>query len=118
VREHIAAQFEKVVELSRRQYGHLFETTWWYENEWCPCWGRQRVGLWVERDGQTSLSLNGFVYTEQRVLIGYLLCASCVETLRRVEPQRYAKMHEQIEGRLMQAYHEACDTASVSDGVD
>lgn len=118
VREYIAAQFDKMVALYRQQYGHLFTATWWYESEWCPCCQRQRVGVWTDRSGQPNLSLNGFMYTERRVLIGYLLCRSCVEALVRAGPQRYAELHRQIEACLIGAYEQAAKAGSVSDGVD
>jgi len=73
--------------------------------------------MWADAEGQTTLSLNGFVYNERRVLIGYLLCWGCVEALRRASPQRYAALHQQIEARLMRAYEQTIDGASASDGV-
>jgi len=70
--------------------------------------------MWADRAGQASMSLNGFVYKERRVLIGYLLCLSCVEALRRAAPERQAELHQQIEARLMRAYEQAVDEESAS----
>ena len=112
VRKYIATQFDKMVALYRRQYGHLFTTTWWYESEWCPCCGRRPVGLWANPEGQTALSLNGWIYRERQVLIGYLLCRRCVEDLTRASPAQEITMHRQIEGRLRAAYQQALGAGS------
>jgi hypothetical protein len=98
-----AAKFEEMVAWHKTRYGHLFTTSWMYCDEWCPCCGKRRVAIW-ETDGQYMASLNGFVYNEQRVLIGYLLCQVCALALLETSEQRKVLMHQRIERCLMAAY--------------
>ena len=99
----LAAKFEEMVAWNKARYGHLFTTSWMYRDEGCPCCGKRRVAIW-EADGQYMASLNGFVYNEQRVLIGYLLCQVCALALLETSEQRKVVMHQRIERCLMAAY--------------
>jgi hypothetical protein len=99
----LAAKFEEMVAWHKTRYGHLFATSWMYRDAWCPCCGKRRVAIW-ETQGQYMASLNGFIYNEQRVLIGYLLCQACALALLETSKQRQVVMHQRIEGCLIAAY--------------
>jgi hypothetical protein len=99
----LAAKFEELVAWHKTRYGHLFTTSWMYYDEWCPCCGKRRVAIW-ETDGHYMASLNGFIYNEQRVLIGYLVCPVCALALLETSKQRQVVMHQRIERCLRAAY--------------
>ncbi len=99
----LAAKFEEMVAWHKTRYGHLFTTSWMYSDPGCPCCGKRKVAIW-ETQGQYMASLNGFVYNEQRVLIGYLLCQVCALALLETSQQQKVVMHQRIERRLMAAY--------------
>ena len=99
----IAAQFEALVAMNRAQYGHLFQTHWMYNDEWCPCCARRKIEAWT-RPVNPTLSLNTFLYNEEQVLIGYRLCQVCALDLIETLQRRKALMHQRIERCLMAAY--------------
>jgi hypothetical protein len=108
----LAAKFEEMVAWHKTRYGHLFTTSWMYRDAWCPCCGKRRVAIW-ETDGQYMASLNGFIYNERQVLIGYLLCQACALALIETSEQRKIVMHQRIERCLIAAYQRyQAETAS------
>lgn len=111
----LAAKFEEMVAWHKTRYGHLFTTSWMYTDPWCPCCGKRRVTIW-KTEGHYLVSLNGFLYNEQQVLIGYLLCPVCALDLVESSEQRKARLHQQIEARLMAAYHQQIGRGSSERG--
>ena len=103
---YIAAQFEALVAMNRAQYGHLFQTHWMYNDEWCPCCARRKIEAWTGSVNPT-LSLNTFLYNKERVLIGYRLCRVCAVDLIQTSHRRKGLMHEQIERCLIAAYQQS-----------
>lgn len=99
----IAAQFEALVAMNRAQYGHLFQTHWMYNDEWCPCCARRKIEVW-NRSVNPTLSLNTFLYNEEHVLIGYRLCRVCALDLVQTSKRRKGLMHQRIERCLTAAY--------------
>lgn len=107
----IAAGFEELVALMRVRYGHLFETYWLYEGEVCPCCGKRPVGVWHDQAG-AGVSLNTFIYSERRVLIGYQTCRVCGVDLLQASEKWKAVLHEQIEACLIAAYDQWLEVSS------
>lgn len=99
----IAAQFEELVAMNKARYGKLFQTTWMYNDEVCPCCARRKAEV-GETPGPFPLSLNTFLYNEQQVLIGYMLCRVCAMDLLETSKKRKTLMHERIEQCLIAAY--------------
>jgi hypothetical protein len=95
-----AAKFEELVAWNRARYGHLFTTSWIYQDDLCPCCGKRPV----ETSAAPLVSLNTFLYNEQAVLIGYRLCRVCAVDLIEASRKRKALLHQQIERCLMAAY--------------
>ena len=90
---------------AQAQFGDAVKAHWFYDGDFCPgCGG---VIDTMEIDGGKALSINGFIYRERGVLIGYVLCSRCAtkifEASRRA-PGRPTARHATIEANLRKAY--------------
>ena len=91
---------------ARVQFGDAVKGYWFYEPDPCPGCGRTVDAMKIK--GQDALSLNGFIYRERGVLIGYVLCARCAKSIFLADkrnPGQKIKLHTMIELNLAEAYN-------------
>jgi len=90
----------------KAQFGNAVKSFWFYEDELCPACARHMTGV-VKFKGQDALPINGFMYRERGVLIGYLLCETCAKYIfdeARKNPYKNTSLHADIERNLIAAY--------------
>ena len=78
---------------------------WFYDGDYCP--GCSKAITATTFTGHEAISLNGFIYREYGMMIGYLLCGECAERIFRYAqrtPGRQTTLHTRIEERLKAAY--------------
>jgi len=91
---------------AKAQFGSAVKTYWFYDGDICPGCSRPTDGA-MKFKGKDTLSLNAYIYRERGVLIGYLLCKTCVKTIHAAaqkNPYRQTPLHTQIEQFLNAAY--------------
>jgi len=91
---------------AKAQFGSAVKTCWFYTEDECPGCGSRRIGP-LKHQGKDSLSLNAFIYREDGVLIGYMLCGNCAAKILKTsqkKPHAKTSLHAAIEERLIQAY--------------
>jgi hypothetical protein len=90
---------------ARAQFGSAIKGYWFYEPDPCPGCGQAVDAVKVK--GQDALSLNGFIYRERGILIGYVLCGRCAKQIfqaAKVNPGKQIALHTTIETNLIKAY--------------
>ena len=89
------------------QYGNTIKSYWFHESDFCPSCGR-KVDFFKVKRGQ-AISLNGFLYRQRNVLLGYFLCGRCAKRIHqdaRLYPGVETEQHAKIELTLITAYHQ------------
>jgi len=107
--DDMAAQVDAHVQLmfrmAREQFGPVISGYWVHEQPGCPGCGGE-IGA-VEIDGKPAVSLNAYFFRPRGLIIGYLLCGSCAETIHLSAskmPGRQTALHATIERHLEAAY--------------
>lgn len=90
---------------AKAQFGGAAKSFWFYDGDACPgCQGEIDA---LNLEGQRGISLNGFIYRERGVLIGYVLCSRCAGHIFMAGRQRSGRqtpLHPIIEQNLIAAY--------------
>jgi hypothetical protein len=98
---------EKMFTQAKAQFGAAIKGFWFYEGDLCPgC--LQRPISTMNFKGKEALAVNGFMYRQRGVLIGYFLCKTCaLHIFREAEkhPYQQTALHADIEHNLAAAYH-------------
>lgn len=98
---------EKMFAQARAQFGDAMKAFWFYDGELCPGCLQRSIGI-VNFEGKEALAINGFIYRQRGVLIGYFLCETCaLYIFREAEkhPYQQTPLHIDIERNLAEAYH-------------
>ena len=66
---------------ARAQFGDAVKSFWFNDSEICPGCGRKVD--YMKLKGKNALSVNGFMYRQREVLIGYVLCSRCAKKIFR-----------------------------------
>ena len=96
------AQFFAQAEM---QFGKAIKVFRFHEEESCPGCGRP-IDL-MKYKGENAMSINGFMYRERGVLIGYLLCGRCATQIfkdAKKKPGVETNLHATVEQNLIKAY--------------
>jgi hypothetical protein len=91
----------------KAQFGDAVKSFWFYDDELCPGCMSNPIGV-VKFRGKDSVPINGFMYRERGVLIGYFLCGTCAETIHseaKKNPYKETPLHADIERNLIAGYH-------------
>ncbi|MDO9303686.1 MAG: hypothetical protein Q7T89_20030 [Anaerolineales bacterium] len=91
---------------AKAQFGNAVKSFWFYEDEMCPACSQHPIGV-VKFKGKDALPINGFMYRERGVLIGYFLCETCAKYIfKEAEKNPYTQtpLHADIEQNLITAY--------------
>jgi len=91
---------------AKAQFGNAVKSFWFYEGELCPGCSRHPIGV-VKFEGKDALPINGFMYRERGVLIGYSLCETCAKYIFKEaekNPYKQTPLHADIEQNLITAY--------------
>lgn len=89
----------------KMQLGGVIESRWFYTADGCPGCGKAIKGM--KWKGKDALSINTFIYREQKVLIGYLLCGKCARYVHKAsetDQNTKTELHETIEKNLKQDF--------------
>ena len=100
--ELMKAMFEH----GKAQFGSAVKSFWFYDGDLCPACLEREFGA-VKFKGKDALAINGFIYRERGVLIGYFLCGTCAEYIHaeaKKNPYKQTPMHADIEANLITAY--------------
>ena len=98
---------EIMVRQGKAQFGDAFKSFWFFEGELCPGCNANPIGI-VKFRGKDSVPINGFMYRERGVLIGYFLCGECATYIHnesKKNPYKETPMHAEIERNLIEGYH-------------
>lgn len=93
-------------EHGRAQFGDAMKGFWLYDGDLCPACLQNPIGA-VNFKGKEALSINGFMYRERGILIGYFLCEICtlfIHEQARKHPYQETPLHTKIEMNLKEAY--------------
>ena len=97
------ALLEKMVSFGKAHFGDAVKAYWIYDGDVCPCCLERPIDV-VRYKGKDALSINGFMYRERGVLIGYMLCGLCAQDIFKTSRKRQTSMHDNIERNLISAY--------------
>jgi len=90
----------------RAQFGDVAKSFWFYDDDLCPACLQNFAGV-VNYKGREGLAINGFMYRERGVLIGYFLCEVCalfIHEHAQKHPYQQTPLHAKIENNLALAY--------------
>lgn len=87
---------------TKELYGDAVDSFWMYEKEICPCCSKRKIDRFKLGD-ELLVSLNAYCYRDMRVLIGYLLCGTCITELVH-EGKQQKKLYQQLENKLKKEY--------------
>jgi len=87
--------------LGRARFGDAVKEYWFHHADLCPACMKRSSGA-MKHKGQNAVSLNGFMYRERGVLIGYMLCGPCARKVLRRSSE--GEIHKRIERNLIAAY--------------
>ena len=93
-------------EQGKAQFGSAMKGFWLYEGDLCPACLQNSAGE-VNFQGEKALSINGFMYRERGILIGYFLCEICtlfIHEHAKKHPYQETPLHTKIETNLKEAY--------------
>jgi hypothetical protein len=96
----------------KAQFGDAVKGFWLYDGDLCPACQHNQSGV-VNFKGKEALSINGFMYRERGILIGYFLCEICtlfVHEQAQKHPYQETPLHAKIEANLKDAYHRYLST--------
>ena len=94
-------------EQGKAQFGDAVKSFWFYEGELCPGCNLNPIGV-VKFKGKESVAINGFMYRQRGVLIGYFLCGTCathIHSEAQKHPYMETPLHAEIEKNLIAGYH-------------
>lgn len=94
-------------EQGKAQFGNAVKSFWFYEDEFCPGCKVNPIGV-VKFRGKDSVPINGFMFRERGVLIGYFLCGRCATYIHneaKKNPFKETPLHDNIERNLIAGYH-------------
>jgi hypothetical protein len=92
---------------AKAQFGSAVKSFWFYDGDLCPGCLLRPSGK-INFKGKEALAINGFMYRQRGVLIGYFLCETCaLHIFREAEkhPYQQTPLHADIEHNLASAYH-------------
>ena len=101
------ALLEVMFKQGKAQFGNAVKSFWFYESEFCPGCAVRPIGV-VKFKGKDSVAINGFMYRERGVLIGYFLCGTCaahIHSEAQKHPYTETPLHAEIEKNLIAGYH-------------
>lgn len=81
---------------------------WFYDSDLCPGCLQSLEKDAMDFTEDDTISLVSYVYRERGVLIGYILCRSCMTRLgeqKRLHPEEEAPLQKTILENLIAAYH-------------
>lgn len=90
----------------KKQFGSAVKSFWFYDGDLCPACLQREIGT-IKFKGKDALPINGFIYRERGVLIGYFLCGTCATYIHKEaqkNPYKQTPMHADIESNLIAAY--------------
>lgn len=90
----------------KAQFGDAMKGFWFYDGDLCPACQQNQIGA-VNFKGKEALSINGFIYRERGILIGYFLCEICalfIHEQAQKHPRQETPLHTKIETNLKEAY--------------
>lgn len=90
----------------KAQFGNAMKGFWLYDGDLCPACLQNSAGE-VNFQGEKALSINGFMYRERGILIGYFLCEICTMFIHEnanKHPHQETHLHTKIETNLKEAY--------------
>ncbi|MDP1548103.1 MAG: hypothetical protein Q8L87_18990 [Anaerolineales bacterium] len=93
-------------EQGKAQFGSAMKGFWLYTDDLCPACLKNSAGE-VNFQGEKALSINGFMYRERGILIGYFLCEICtlfIHEHAQKHPYQETPLHTKIETNLKEAY--------------
>jgi len=96
----------KMLMQAKAQFGNAVKSFWFYEDDLCPACCQRPIGV-VKFEGKDALPINGFIYRERGVLIGYFLCETCAKYIfkeAQKNPYKQTAIHADIEQNLITAY--------------
>lgn len=96
----------------KAQFGDAMKGFWLYDGDLCPACLQNPIGV-VNFKGKETLSLNGFMYRERGILIGYFLCEACtlfIHEHAQKHPYQETPLHAKIEANLKGAYRRYLST--------
>jgi hypothetical protein len=91
----------------KAQFGEAVKGFWLYDGDLCPACLQNPIDV-VHFKGKEVLSINGFMYRERGILIGYFLCEICtlfIHEQAQKHPYQETPLHAKIEANLRDAYH-------------
>lgn len=92
---------------AKLQFGEAAKAFWFYDGDLCPACLQNPIGV-VKFKGEDALAINGFMYRERGILIGYFLCEMCalyIHDHAQKHPYQQTSLHTKIESNLIDAYH-------------
>lgn len=95
--------FADILSTFKSHFGNAAKAFWVYDGELCPCCLTQPIDIMIYK-GKKALSVNAFMYRERGVLIAYLLCGQCAESIMAQSKNGPTSMHTSIEKNLINAY--------------
>ncbi len=104
-KEYAEASLNQLFLQAEAQFGSAVKSHWFYDSDACPGCGGVIDTMQIE--GNEAISLNGFIYRERGVLIGYVLCSRCATKIfeaAQLNPGRQTPRHTTIESNLRKAY--------------
>lgn len=105
INESLNAALAKFFAQAEMQFGKAIKVYRFHDEESCPGCGRRVDFMKVK--GEKAMSINGFMYRERGVLIGYLLCSRCAKQIFREakkNPGIETPLHATVEQNLIRAY--------------
>lgn len=93
-------------EQGKAQFGSAMKGFWLYDSDLCPGCLQNSAGAVIFK-GKEALSINGFMYRERGILIGYFLCEICtlfIHEHAQKHPYQETPLHTKIETNLKEAY--------------
>ncbi|MHB9134779.1 MAG: hypothetical protein ACYDBB_27240 [Armatimonadota bacterium] len=100
---------ESILKTMKAHFGNAAKAYWVYYDELCPCCRTRPIDV-IDWKGEKALSINGFMYRERGVLIGYLLCEACVKEIMAKSKFGPTSLHKSIEQNLKDAYQRHLDS--------
>ena len=98
---HEAMQMlEMLFTQAKMQFGTAIKSRWFHDLDPCPGCGK-KIGA-MKWKGEDAMSLNAFIFRENGVLIGYLLCGKCGKKV--INAKQDLPLHAKIEETLKKAY--------------
>ena len=91
---------ESITKTMQAHYGSAAKTYWVYFNDLCPCCQVHKIDEFILK-GERAVSINGFMYREKSVLIGYFLCGECAKKIHALTVYQKSPLHVAIEENLI-----------------